>query len=107
MANLHMNYGDLLIVDPCYIKNISTRWNGFVENRFDGLKCIKTLHEGDDGCYQISVNGDIKELGVDSGRVWVLHAEFGVDVELEDGFSGHILIPKGEFQLDDIKLLEV
>lgn len=106
MNELHMKYGDLLIIDPGYIKDVWLEFGGKMQ-RFDALKCVKTLHDGDDGDYLISVNGDIKELGVDSGRIWVLRAEFDVNVLLDDGLSGHIHLDKGNYELDNVKLMEV
>lgn len=87
---------DLLIIDPCYIKRVGIYWNSEYEERFDALKHVKTLLEGDDGYYFININGNRHKLGVDSGRIWILQAEFECDVALEVDLSGCILIPSDE-----------
>ncbi len=92
MEMIKLNYLDLLICDPCYIKGVKCRG----ENRFDALKCVETLHDGDDGCYVVKVGDKETELGVDSGRIWVLQVEFGCEVEIDSGLSGHIVIKKDD-----------
>lgn len=84
-----MNYGDYLIVDPGYIKKVTDG----IDLRFDALKCVKTLWEGDDGVYRVcNEKGLLKELGVDSGRIWILQAEFDCEVEIDCGLSDYILV---------------
>lgn len=104
-----MNYGDILVTDPCYIKNVAYADKA----RFDALKLINTLHEGDDGCYIFKLRTHIGtpdedtrliELGVDSGRVWVLQAEFECTVTMDSGLSGHHHLTKA--QLGDTYTLE-
>lgn len=86
---MKMKYNDLLIIDPCYIKSVKNSG----EDRFDGLKCVKTLHEGDDGEYSVAVEDRaIGFCGVDSGRIWVLRAEFDIEVELDNGLSPYCYI---------------
>lgn len=96
-AVVKVEYGDRLIVDPCYIKTI---WTEFGENqkevRFDMLRCEKVLHSGDDGEFPVEYNGETRYLGVDSGRIWQMVAEFDGFVEIDAGFSGYWLIRKGE-----------
>lgn len=92
MVTIEMKYKDLLVIDPCYIKHIENE-------RYDALKLVKVLHEGDDGEYLISVpSEDVKGsmLGVDSGRIWVLQAEFDFSVDIDAGLSGFISIEDGE-----------
>lgn len=90
--NIKMNTYDLLIIDPCYIKHIRVSRDDN-EDRFDGLKHLKTLHDGDDGEYGVcDGNKPLGMLGVDSGRIWVLSAEFPVEVEVDSGFSGEIYL---------------
>lgn len=88
-----MKAGDILIVDPCYIKAVYGDYGDRKDPRFDGLKCAKTLWEGDDGVY-IIMNGDKKLccLGVDSGRIWALTAEFDIRVDVDSGFSGEYIL---------------
>lgn len=92
MTTIKLNYQDLLIVDPCYIKNVKT----FGEQRFDALKLVNVLHEGDDGEYPIELASGCKWLGVDSGRIWELMAEFECEVEVDSGMSGHIVVRKDD-----------
>ena len=87
---IKLNYQDILIVDPCYIKDVKTSG----EQRFDALKLVQVLHEGDDGEYPIELASGAKWLGVDSGRLWELMAEFGCEVEVDSGLSGHIVVRK-------------
>lgn len=89
MGLLKMVAGERLICDPCYIKNVS--YDG--EPRFDALKCVKVLHDGDDGEYVVSCPIQEKALGVDSGRIWVMEAEFDCDVEEECLLSGYMRVP--------------
>ena len=98
MVTLKLEYGDILVVDPCYVKNVATKWDGQKEQRFDGLRCGKVLYSGDDGCFDVW-NKDFRlgSLGVDSGRIWAFVAEFEVEVEVDSGLSGHIVLRnKGE-----------
>lgn len=90
-----LEYNDLLICDPCYIKSVMACG----ENRFDALKHIKTLHEGDDGEYEFMLCDQRFSLGVDSGRVWVMKAEFDCEVDVDSGFSGHKVIKGGATKL--------
>lgn len=93
MKELKLNSKDILIIDPCYIKHVS--FDG--EDRFDVLKCVKTLHDGDDGEFAVHSNGwSIGEIGVDSGRIWVLQAELGCTVAVDSGLSGEVHIKFGE-----------
>lgn len=92
---IELKYGELLVVDPCYIKNVSDG----IDSRFDALKLERVLHDGDDGEYAVKYNcsGDdwtTTYLGVDSGRLWVLRAEFDCEVEIDSGFSGHLVLPE-------------
>lgn len=99
METIKLKYNDLLIIDPCYIKHIKN-------DRFDSLKHIKTIHEGDDGEYDIYVDGKFEDsLGVDSGRIWVIQAEFNTEIEVDAGFSGYITI-ETEHCKDMNKLIE-
>lgn len=93
----NMKRGDILIVDACYIKGVYGDYGDRNEPRFDGLKCAKTLWEGDDGVYTI-MNGDkeLCRLGVDSGRIWALTAEFEIRVDIDSGFSGEYILSVGE-----------
>lgn len=96
MEVIKVNDGDILIVDPCYIKTVWTEWGGEKEIRFDLLRCEKVLHEGDDGEFPVKYNGETRYLGVDSGRLWKMVADFDGYVELDAGLSGYWLIKKGE-----------
>lgn len=86
---MKLNYNQILITDPCYIKMISDSSNS---PRFDALKLVKVLHEGDDGEYMIKAGDEEEWLGVDSGRIWALQAQFDVEVEMDSGFSGHMVV---------------
>mgnify|MGYP004448004499 CR=1 FL=1 len=82
-TTINLKSGELLVVDPCYIKCVSDG----KDDRYDALKHIKTIHEGDDGYYDIIYNdaegnSQVISLGVDSGRLWVTKAEFGCEVEV-------------------------
>lgn len=93
MKTLELESKDILIIDPCYIKRV--HFDG--EDRFDALKCVKTLHDGDDGEFIVCAGGwSIGEIGVDSGRIWVLQAEFGCTVDVDSGLSGEVHIKFGE-----------
>lgn len=87
IESVQLKYNDLLVIDPCYIKSVK---DDSGELRFDALKCVKTLHEGDDGSYVISAGDTVELLGVDSGRIWVLRAEFDCTAELDAGFSRYL-----------------
>lgn len=92
MKTIKLDYLDLLVCDPCYIKGV--KCGG--ENRFDALKCVETLHDGDDGEYGVKTAGGTHYLGVDSGRIWVMQAEFGCEVEIDSGLSGHLVIKQND-----------
>lgn len=93
METLNLTIGDTLIADPCYIKEVSYA----DEPRYDALKHIQTLHEGDDGEFPVKLdNGETIYLGVDSGRIWKMVAEFECVVKIDAGFSGYKLIRKGD-----------
>lgn len=78
---IEVNYCDVLIVDPCYIKNVSTKSG---ETRFDALKLERVLHELGDGEIAIVEDGFARAfLSCDSGRIWALRAEFDCEVELD------------------------
>ena len=96
METINIEYGDILICDPGYIKFVGTEWSGELEPRFDLLRCEKVLHEGDDGVYSVEYNGEKHELGVDSGRIWQMRADFGGTIQIDAGFSGYWLIRKEE-----------
>lgn len=88
MEKVRMSRGDKLIVDPCYIKNVTCG-----EPRFDALRCEKVLYEGDDGEHKVvASNGETLWLGVDSGRIWEMAAEFECEVEVDSGLSGHAIM---------------
>lgn len=99
---MQMKYKDLLVIDPCYIKSVKLK--GTDEQRFDGLKCVKTLHEGDDGVYKITTDKSNDTMlgfcGVDSGRIWVLKADFNIDVELDNGLSPYTFIESNGHDVD-------
>lgn len=94
MTTIKLKYGDTLVCDPCYIKSVKgTMTDG---PRFDALKCVETLHDGDDGEFTITYKGHEDTLGVDSGRIWAMQAEFGCTVDIDAGFSGYMVIEKEE-----------
>lgn len=83
---MQLNYKDIIIVDPCYIKSVK---DGSGKFRFDALKHVKTLHDGDDGEYPITYTDADGEqttewLDVDSGRIWMMQADFGCIVEVDN-----------------------
>lgn len=96
MEKLNLLYGDVIVCDPCYIKRVSCKWGGEREDRFDGLRLVKSLHEGDDGEFDFKLYGKEFSLGVDSGRVWAMKAEFGIEVEIDAGLSGYTIIQADE-----------
>ena len=80
MKNIKLDSGDILISDPCYIKGVFGEYGGRKEWRYDG-------------CFEVKNRGEVLgDLGVDSGRIWAMVAEFPCEVEIHSGFSGHILI---------------
>lgn len=85
MQTIELNTGDQLVIDPCYIKHIKNE-------RYDAIKHVATLHDGDDGVYTVEWRGERYTLGVDSGRTWVLQAEFPTTVEVDSGLSGHAVV---------------
>lgn len=91
MQTIELKSQDLLIIDPCYIKHVE-------DERYDALKLVKVLHEGDDGEYEISTPDKKALLGVDSGRIWVLQAEFGFSVDIDAGLSGFIHISRKDIE---------
>lgn len=92
METIKLEYQDLLICDPGYIKSVACSG----EPRFDALRCVEVLHDGDDGEYPIETASGCHWLGVDSGRIWKMQAEFGCEVEIDSGLSGHLVIRKGD-----------
>lgn len=100
MTTLELRKNELLIVDPCYITNVTARNDD--TPRFDALVRVKTLHDGDDGVYVVKYGDEEHELGVDSGRLWVMKPESGCKVELDAGHSGYITT---EAELDTIELV--
>ena len=93
MNDVKLNKGDLLICDPCYIREV--KFAG--ENRFDILKLVKVLYEGDDGRFEIyRGKTSCAKIGVDSGRLWIFQVEYGKDVEIkvESGLSGLLVVRK-------------
>lgn len=88
METIKLNYQDYLVCDPCYIKGV--RCGG--EPRFDALRCVEVLHCGSDGEYEVEWLGHTAPLGVDSGRIWAMQAEFECEVEIDSGFSGHLVV---------------
>lgn len=115
MKTIKMETNDLLVIDPCYIKRVKEpiayrNGEGYdYKDRFDGLKCVRTLLEGDDGDYEIyhCRGKDIDYLGtigVDSGRIWVLKAEFNIEVDIDSGMSGEVHIHDEQGQIDPVRL---
>lgn len=94
METIELKYGDTLIVDPCYIKNVYVNLGG--QARFDALKLEKVLHDGDDGEFEVEYADKSFVLGVDSGRIWALKAEFGCYVTLDSNFSRFGIVKGGE-----------
>ena len=92
METIKLNYNDLLICDPGYIKSVKNCG----EPRFDALRCVEVLHDGDDGVYPIQTPSDCYYLGVDSGRIWKMIAEFGCEVEVDSGLSGHLIVRRDD-----------
>lgn len=76
--------------DPCYIKEVVCRYNEQEQDlRFDALRTVKVLHDGDDGCFSLLDNNNkLCSLGVDSGRIWAMVSEFDCEVLVDSGFSG-------------------
>lgn len=85
MDKIKLDAGDLLIIDPCYIKHVE-------DERYDMLKLEKVVYEGSDGLIGVSIDGLPIELGVDSGRIWAMRAEFNGEVEVDAGLSGYHVI---------------
>lgn len=102
MQTIEIESTDLLICDPCYIKEVSFMG----EPRYDALKCVKTLLEGDDGEYNVYLdNKCIASLGVDSGRIWAMKPEFTCQVRIEAGMSGFSTIKN--FEKDVLERLSI
>lgn len=118
MKTINLNTGDWLIIDPCYIKGVYEQGETSYA-RYDGLRCVRVIHDGDDGMFDIDIkptNGvpadyvyttitptSTLDLGVDSGRIWLLKAEFPVTVVTSSGYSGEIAI-KNPDKHDDINV---
>lgn len=103
-----LKVGEYLICDPCYIEMVEGTFRA--EPRFDALRCVKVLHEGDDGSYAVEYKNEKGEhedmvLGVDSGRLWLMRAEFDVDVRIDSGLSGHAIIKNPKLDIDTVELL--
>ena len=60
METIKLQYQDLLICDPCYIKAVKSN----NQLRYDALKHVKTIHEGSDGEYPIQLASRVEWLGV-------------------------------------------
>lgn len=92
---MRIKAGQYLIIDPCYIKKVTDG----SDIRYDALKLIKSW-DVDDGAYELVYSVDMEderlscsgELGVDSGRIWLLRAEFDCEVETDSGFSGELVV---------------
>lgn len=95
MNTVKLNYKDLLVVDPGYIKNVVSYGD---EPRFDALRLVRVLHDGDDGEYCYHYDNELFALGVDSGRIWALQAEFECIVTLDAGLSGYKVLPQGDVE---------
>lgn len=55
------------------------------------------LHNGDDGCYTITKNGEkIGDCAVDSGRLWILTADFDAVVETSISPRYYAVLTVGE-----------
>lgn len=100
MGTIKVKYEEMLVVDPGYIRDVKDRYG---EPRFDALKHVKTVSEAGDGLYLVKVGDKKHELGVDSGRLWILKAEFDCDVTIDAGYSGYVRVPEG-VAIDEIKL---
>lgn len=101
MEEIKMNYGDRLIIDPCYIKFVKST-NGNTP-RFDALRTERVLWDGEDGEFEIrhEDEGSFGSIGADSGRIWIMKAEFDITVDVGSGFSGHkVLTSERDKQLD-------
>lgn len=81
MKKITLNYQDILIIDPCYINNVSLDIGG--QAKFDLLKLEKVLHEGDDGQFEVGYKGHKFNLGADSGRIWAMSAETDCEVTID------------------------
>ena len=114
---IKMKKDDLLIVDPCYIKSIKCKGR----NGYDALRCVKVFY-GEPETQHYILNGfDINSLpewakkylvekdtpyiwpksfskkligtlGMSSGRIWVMHAEYDVNVKIDSGLDGGCLL---------------
>lgn len=100
METIKMKGGEVLVCDPGYIKGVWCYWGEEKEPRFDALKLEKVLHDGDDGYFMVSVGDKAVELGVDSGRIWAMRAEFDVEVDIDAGLSGYWV---GEAETESIE----
>lgn len=96
MKRIELKANDLLIIDPCYIKHAG--FDG--EPRFDALRNRAVIHDGGDGEFYVkNGNEELGYIGVDSGRIWVLSAEFGCIVDVDSGLSGEIVLK----DVDDVE----
>ena len=101
MERIQLNYQDKLIVDPCYIKQVYARGDTKKDPRYDALKLVKVVHDGDDGTYPVGNSKTWCYLGVDSGRIWVLQAEFDIEVVLDSGASGSMIVRRASESWDE------
>lgn len=91
METIKLNYKDYLVCDPCYIKEVRSG----ERTRFDALRCIEVLHDGDDVETRVEWRGQEAWLGVDSGRIWAMQAEFDCEIDIDSGLSGHLVVRGG------------
>lgn len=100
MKRIELKTNDLLIIDPCYIKHVGDKSG---EARYDALRNRAVIHDGDDGEFTVKVaNHEFGCLGVDSGRIWVLQAEFDCYVDVDSGLSGEIHIESNGQDMDKV-----
>ena len=101
---LKLNYGDLLVCDPCYIRFVGNYYAK--ENkcpRYDALKLVKEFALGGDGdvALRYGDEGFTRMVGADTGRVWAMQAEFKCDVFLDASieWAGYFVIKNGNAKL--------
>lgn len=88
MDIVKLGTGDILIIDPCYIKEAKVSLKD-EDHRYDALRLVEAIYDGDDGDIPFDFRGKSYCLGVDSGRIWALQAEFPCVVRTDSGFSGY------------------
>lgn len=83
MKQIHLDTGEYLVIDECYVKSTAN------------LKVVKKF-EVDDGDRIMLADGRFTGagVGVDSGNITIYRAERSTEVEVDSGLSGELVLAK-------------